>query len=120
LLTASQCWGPKLKFGSGGSPGASVNRFGTACWGDVWLDIAACPGARTGATVGAWVGAWAGIPTGAALGAWAGRGAGAPGTATRNPLMIASVAGPSETACENAVVTDKDTRYLSDPEVAMT
>ena len=105
-----------MKFGSGGSPGTSVNRFGTDCWGDVWLDRAACPGTRTGAAVGA----WAGIPTGAALGACAGSGAGAPGTATRNPLMMASVAGPSETACEKAVVTDKETRYFSDPEVAMT
>ncbi|CAG7145126.1 hypothetical protein PICSAR214_02127 [Mycobacterium avium subsp. paratuberculosis] len=73
-------------------------------------------GATGAGATGATAGAWAGSATGAAVGA----GALAPGTVTRNPLTMASVAGASATATARSVVTASETRYLSGPEVAMT
>src|SRR5438309_1459621 len=92
------------------------------------IDAAACPGSPTGAALtlcpgsptGAALAVCPGTPTGALPGAREGAGGVAAGAATRNPLMMASVAGASATACVRSVVTASETRYLSCPDVAMT
>ena len=59
-----------------------------------------------------------GAGAGSAAGA-AGAGGAASGEATLNPLTMASVAEPVATDTCALVVTDRDTRYLSGPDVAM-
>src|SRR6185437_2487033 len=109
----------------GGSPGTRVNKFGLGCAEGIG---AACAGRPTGAALtvcsgsptGAALAVCPGAPTGALPGAREGAGTEAAGAVTRNPLVIASVAGASATACVRSVVTDSETRYLSCPDVAMT
>src|SRR5689334_22432778 len=124
-----QCAEPsrfRCRLGSGGRPGTNAARgLGCGCWagsGEPIGDVAAgagagCAGNPTGGGVGAATGAGAGVATGAGAD---GAAAVAPGAVTRNPLMMASVAGPSATAVAASVVTANDTRYLSGPDVAMT